>query len=66
MKKSIIAACLVISALCGGIQIARADSGGSVSPEKLEKIIEKQDLILQRLEEIKAELEIIKVRATLR
>lgn len=41
-------------------------AGDAASGDKLDQILKKQDEILKELADIKSELEIVKVRATLR
>ncbi len=60
MKKSILSVLFFLAALSGSVH-AYAEEESST---KLEKVIQGQNQILAKLDEIKAELAIVKVRAS--
>ncbi len=59
-----IVAVFVFSAVLGSAPLARAEEMPAGTAEKLNKVLQQQTQILKEIEEIKAELSIIKVRAT--
>ena len=60
MRRKLLAAFFLISTFTASAPLAAQDS------ERLQKIEAAQEQILQKLDEIKAELEIVKVRVTMR
>ena len=69
-KIRLLAACLAASALISPCAFAESEGASSTVRgqilEKLSKLEQKQDEILRKLEELKNELAIVKVRATLK
>ena len=62
MKRSILSALFFLAVLCASVN-AFAEEEGSA---KLDQLIQGQNRILAKLDEIKAELTIVKVRASQR
>lgn len=66
MKKFVTAFMGLVLWVCLFLPCAQAESGSQQLEEKLDRVLRNQEKILAKLEELKSELQVVKVRASQR